>query len=157
MELDPDFNVFTGVNNSGKTNLLEAIALWHECFNRLIRHQSVMGAKLQSLLRDDQKIEAAIYEYGSFRDRHNEMLGRNNSSIVENTVQLSSLYRNHLTQINNSHQFYKCASKDDVQTSVNLTVNHSHFDFRIEQDFLKLLNCVERSTWFDEWDFLTRL
>lgn len=36
-KLDPDFNVFTGVNNSGKTNLLEAIALWHECFNKLIR------------------------------------------------------------------------------------------------------------------------
>jgi len=30
-------DVFTGVNNSGKTNLLEAIALWHECFNKLIR------------------------------------------------------------------------------------------------------------------------
>jgi recombinational DNA repair ATPase RecF len=27
VDLDPDFNVFTGVNNSGKTNLLEAIAL----------------------------------------------------------------------------------------------------------------------------------
>ncbi len=37
VDLDPDFNVFTGVNNSGKTNLLEAIALWHECFNKLIR------------------------------------------------------------------------------------------------------------------------
>ncbi len=37
VDLEPDFNVFTGVNNSGKTNLLEAIALWHECFNKLIR------------------------------------------------------------------------------------------------------------------------
>lgn len=36
-EVDPDFNVVTGVNNCGKTNLLEAIALWHECFNKLIR------------------------------------------------------------------------------------------------------------------------
>jgi AAA15 family ATPase/GTPase len=36
VDLDPDFNVFTGVNNSGKTNLLEAIALWHECFNFLL-------------------------------------------------------------------------------------------------------------------------
>ncbi|MDY6804189.1 MAG: AAA family ATPase [Cyanobacteriota bacterium] len=36
-EVDPDFNVVTGVNNCGKTNFLEAIALWHECFNKLIR------------------------------------------------------------------------------------------------------------------------
>lgn len=35
-EIDPDFNVVTGVNNCGKTNFLEAIALWHECFNKLI-------------------------------------------------------------------------------------------------------------------------
>lgn len=35
LALDPSFNVFTGVNNSGKTNLLEAISLWHECFNLL--------------------------------------------------------------------------------------------------------------------------
>ena len=28
IELDPDFNVFTGINNSGKTNLLEAISLY---------------------------------------------------------------------------------------------------------------------------------
>jgi len=29
-------NVFTGVNNSGKTTVLEAISLWSECFGKLI-------------------------------------------------------------------------------------------------------------------------
>ncbi len=29
-------NLFTGINNSGKTTVLEAIALWHECFNKLL-------------------------------------------------------------------------------------------------------------------------
>lgn len=32
IDLDPDLNVFTGINNSGKTNLIEAIWLWYECF-----------------------------------------------------------------------------------------------------------------------------
>lgn len=35
--LNPDLNVFTGVNNSGKTTVLEALALWQECFMLLLR------------------------------------------------------------------------------------------------------------------------
>ncbi|MFM9947685.1 MAG: ATP-dependent nuclease [Saprospiraceae bacterium] len=32
-----DVNIFTGTNNSGKTTVLEAISLWHECFGKLIQ------------------------------------------------------------------------------------------------------------------------
>jgi len=35
--LNSDINILTGKNNSGKTTVLEAIALWHECFTKLIR------------------------------------------------------------------------------------------------------------------------
>lgn len=31
-----DLNILTGVNNSGKTTVLEALSLWQECFNKLI-------------------------------------------------------------------------------------------------------------------------
>lgn len=31
-----DINIFTGTNNSGKTTVLEAIALWYECFDKLL-------------------------------------------------------------------------------------------------------------------------
>jgi AAA15 family ATPase/GTPase len=31
-----DVNVLTGKNNSGKTTILEALSLWHECFTKLI-------------------------------------------------------------------------------------------------------------------------
>jgi len=31
-----EINILTGVNNSGKTTLLEALSLWHECFSKLI-------------------------------------------------------------------------------------------------------------------------
>ncbi len=31
-----DLNILTGANNSGKTTVLEAISLWHECFSKLI-------------------------------------------------------------------------------------------------------------------------
>lgn len=40
-------NVFTGVNNAGKTTILEAIALWSECFRLLITKAKRSDAKLK--------------------------------------------------------------------------------------------------------------
>jgi AAA15 family ATPase/GTPase len=34
--LNEDINILTGVNNSGKTTVLEALSLWHECFSKLV-------------------------------------------------------------------------------------------------------------------------
>ncbi len=44
-EFHPKVNILTGVNNAGKTTVLEAIALWHECYRKLIREaqRSVKG------------------------------------------------------------------------------------------------------------------
>lgn len=41
--LDRQFSILTGVNNSGKTTVLEALALWSECFEKLLNvaHRSV--------------------------------------------------------------------------------------------------------------------
>jgi AAA15 family ATPase/GTPase len=36
IHFNKDINIFTGVNNSGKTTILEAIALWNECFEKII-------------------------------------------------------------------------------------------------------------------------
>ncbi|MEO0042492.1 MAG: hypothetical protein RL329_1940 [Bacteroidota bacterium] len=33
---NPHINIFTGANNTGKTTVLEAIALWNECFDKLL-------------------------------------------------------------------------------------------------------------------------
>ncbi|MGL5750043.1 MAG: AAA family ATPase, partial [Paraclostridium sp.] len=37
IHFNKSLNIFTGVNNSGKTTALEAIALWWECFDLLIK------------------------------------------------------------------------------------------------------------------------
>lgn len=45
IDLNPQLSMLTGVNNCGKTTILEAIALWAECFNLLARRaeKSVAG------------------------------------------------------------------------------------------------------------------
>jgi AAA15 family ATPase/GTPase len=37
--LNEDINLITGLNNSGKTTLLEGLALWHELFSKMIEQQ----------------------------------------------------------------------------------------------------------------------
>jgi hypothetical protein len=49
------------------------------------------------------------------------------------------------------------ADKNDVQAIINQVISPHNIAFNIEQDFIALLECVDRSTWFEEWDFLTRL
>jgi AAA15 family ATPase/GTPase len=48
INLNPDLNIFTGVNNSGKTTILEAIALWSECFRKLINQAKRSGLNYKS-------------------------------------------------------------------------------------------------------------
>ncbi|MDI9358109.1 MAG: AAA family ATPase [Phycisphaerales bacterium] len=47
INLNQELNIFTGVNNSGKTTLLEAIALWHECFTKLLSKAKRKGNNFQ--------------------------------------------------------------------------------------------------------------
>ena len=42
-----DVNILTGVNNSGKTSVLEALSLWGECFEKLIREVKVSRGRFK--------------------------------------------------------------------------------------------------------------
>jgi AAA15 family ATPase/GTPase len=44
LHLNEGVSILTGVNNSGKTTVLEALSLWHECFSKLIM-QAGRGTK----------------------------------------------------------------------------------------------------------------
>jgi predicted ATP-dependent endonuclease of OLD family len=47
-----DINIFTGVNNCGKTTVLEALALWNECFSKLIKQAKCRDLSLGLKLGD---------------------------------------------------------------------------------------------------------
>lgn len=65
LELDPNFNVFTGVNNSGKTNLLEAISIWHECFHLLLRQAQRSSPKTRNV-----RYEKGQYILGTTQEKY---------------------------------------------------------------------------------------
>jgi predicted ATP-dependent endonuclease of OLD family len=57
-EFTPKINVFTGVNNAGKTTVLEGIALWHECYKTLIRRA---GATVKGQFKKGDYIIGSTY------------------------------------------------------------------------------------------------
>ncbi|KAB7681122.1 AAA family ATPase [Plesiomonas shigelloides] len=96
IKLDSALNVFTGTNNSGKTTILEALALWSECFRKLI-----VKAK---------KSDAALgIRIGDYR------LGSKNQNYID--------YRS-ITSVRTSKYediFYDLNPKNSILISVKLT------------------------------------
>jgi len=67
VEFHPDINIFTGVNNCGKTTLLEAIALWHECFVKLIKKAEKSDKNLK-IKQGDHRLGNKGLNYFDFKD-----------------------------------------------------------------------------------------
>ena len=66
IHLNSKLNVFTGVNNSGKTTVLEAISLWSECFGKLII-RAERADKYLNINRGDYKLGHSNKSYFDYR------------------------------------------------------------------------------------------
>jgi AAA15 family ATPase/GTPase len=117
---------------------------------------TIMQEKLKSL--DDKYIDETCHRYANVREQLSKRDFLNNQNpIKENDISLNTLFRRYLITINDNREFYKMANKNDVQEIINQVTKPHNIEFNIEQDFISLLNLVDRSTWFNEWDFLTKL
>ena len=88
-------NILTGANNSGKTTVLEAIALWNECFNKLIKQS----------LRSDEKAGIAKGQY---------RLGNKSQNYVDYT-DIVSVRSPYLQDI-----FYNLDTSKTIEISINI-------------------------------------
>jgi AAA15 family ATPase/GTPase len=77
IHFNPAVNIITGVNNSGKTTLLQALSLWHECFIRLIR---VAGRATTNYRKNDWVLGNTQEKYFAF-DRINSVFSPNFEDI----------------------------------------------------------------------------
>ena len=66
--LNPDLNIFVGVNNAGKTTILEAIALWQECFEKIIHKAAKNNNKGRVYKKDDFILGTSDSRYFPFDD-----------------------------------------------------------------------------------------
>lgn len=101
--------------------------------------------------------ESATQRYIDVRNKTNDLFGKGHTVIEQNDAKLAFYYQKHLEDSIVRYDFHKLMNKWDVEQVINnalVTYNH-HFD--IEKDFILLLAGVDRSTWFEAWDFLIDL
>ena len=48
-------------------------------------------------------------------------------------------------------------SKDDVEILINKVLQTFSLSFSIEADFIELIKIMNKSLWFNEWDFLNKI
>lgn len=104
----------------------------------------------------DEFIENTAHAYKATREKLNELGKKKNSPglIRENDIQIQTLVRNHIKKVQLEGAYYKLLRKDDVEAIIGMAIESTGVEFSIETNFIELIHLVDKSTWFDAWDFL---
>ncbi|MCU0427525.1 MAG: AAA family ATPase [Candidatus Kapabacteria bacterium] len=140
IDLNADINIFTGTNNSGKTTVLEAIALWQECFAKLLQRAKVgrSGKRATSYQKGDYILGNTQNKYFPF-DQITSVRSPNFSDIFyqRNTsipIVLGAALRQDKQELNISFEIRSSGS-----TYVIVLKNFSTYDFAAFNAFFKKL------------------
>ncbi len=130
IKTDSNTNILTGVNNSGKTTILEAISLWNEIFSHLIIRARKRDSNL-GIWSGDYRFGKKGQNYIDYR-QINSVRSFGYRDIFYNlnnraTIKLSAtIYVNESTQIEISF-IMKEANGNNYNVYLD---NHDNFDFR---------------------------
>jgi len=80
------------------------------------------------------------------------------SKLVQLTEpQLMTYIRQNNNQILASGELHKLMNKDDFNILINKSIATYNFSFSMEVDFVDLIKLVNKTFWFDDWNFLTKI
>lgn len=158
-----ELNVLTGVNNSGKTTVLEALSLWQECFEKLITEakrtkKNITGDKYRKgdyILGPSSNKYFAFREINSvrspnFEDIFHQRNKKNNiclsaSFLDEENTELNIIFKisssgnNYVIELENYTTFNHRDFNDFFQflpTPINLIYSTPVAQISIEEDFV---------------------
>ncbi len=96
---------------------------------------------------------------GGYREKLQKVkVFEKDNPIKEDNIDLMSVFRKHIKDCLANGEYYKLTNKDDVGKIINLTLNQvASINFDITSDFIPLLQEVDKSLWFDEWNFLLNI
>jgi AAA15 family ATPase/GTPase len=80
-----------------------------------------------------------------------------NIDLEPNEVKLVENLKKYYNKSINSDEFYKLMTKEDVEKVLNDALKQFNVTINIETDFYELIKLVDKSTWFEEWNFLKNL
>ncbi len=109
----------------------------------------------------EQRFIDKFYEKAYFRYR-DLIIGKSEKVFGVKIVQITDpqlmtyIRQNNLT-ILKSGEYYKLMSKDDIGIIINKVLQSYKVSFSVEENFIDLIKLVNKSLWFNEWNFLTKI
>lgn len=102
---------------------------------------------------DDNKFyEMQAHGHNAIKDKANDIFQKPTINI--NEQQLNTNVREHVKNCLDKGDLYKLINKQDVGSIINAISTIYDFSFDVEEDFISLIQYVDKSTWLNEWDFL---
>lgn len=113
----------------------------------------------ENFIKNSKHIEDVCYQYRDIRKKlqQDDLFGNKNNTISDSDIQLQTKYRNYLNQVKNQKEFYKMTNKKAVENIIISAISPYNLNFDIEENFIDLIKLVDKSIWFSEWDFLTKI
>jgi AAA15 family ATPase/GTPase len=108
--------------------------------------------ELHNRYNDDKQV-AIQFIYLNYKNKLNNLLG--NDCISQNEQQLSIIVRNHINNCITSGELFKLMDKKDVMQVIYSVLQNYGTD--LKPNFIELIELVDGSTWFEEWDFLNSI
>lgn len=113
----------------------------------------------EKFIKNSKHIEDVCYQYRDIRKKlqQDDLFGAKGNTILNGDIQLSTKYRDYLNQVKNQKEFYKVTNKKAVENIIISAISSYNLNFDIEENFIDLIKLVDKSVWFSEWDFLTKI
>jgi AAA15 family ATPase/GTPase len=102
---------------------------------------------------DDKKYEETAQIYRNYRIKLSNLFG--NKYFTDNDIQVATMVRQHIGSCLKSGNYFKLMTKDDVEQVIGCALLAYSAD--LKPHFIELIELVDKSTWFEEWNFLTTI
>ncbi|TAE74878.1 MAG: hypothetical protein EAZ85_03865 [Bacteroidetes bacterium] len=119
---------------------------------KLIDNYQKFGEKLKKSGYNNKDFEDMGHRYKDYKQKLKNIF--NSEVIPKNDLQIATLVRTHVTNSLNEEKLYKLMKKEDVSDIINGTLEEYNINFNIKNDFINLINSVDKSVWQQEWNFL---
>ena len=101
------------------------------------------------------KIDSNYQGYrGSYVEKTKKMFNSKSTIISNDSVTLVRELEHYYNSTIDKGLFYKLMTKEDVEFVLNKVLLNYDIVFNIEDEFYDLIQVVDKSMWFSEWDFL---
>ncbi|MTJ47238.1 ATP-binding protein [Dolichospermum sp. UHCC 0259] len=104
---------------------------------------------------NDKKYEDVAFWYRNLQIKLNIVL--DNKYMKANDQQLNTNVSQHVNNCFMNNDLFKLMTKDDVETVISATLQPHGVSFDVKTEFIELIEQIDRSLWFDEWNFLNSI